>query len=295
MRRIAPLALTGALVVSACTDADRNESIEAMNRGIDHVQQQSFATALKEFDKAVTLYAENHQAWYSAGQVHAQGQDWKAASEAFANAVKHNPKEAMYHYRLGQALYESWKADQGGSLELAQTHLEEAVKLNPRLFKAHWYLGKTYDQKDQPAKAAQHWTEAAKLDAGFGKAFIDLGKLYLKWDFVPQAIAVLEQGTMGHVMDPADMTDIYYYLGMSFDAQQNWAKAVEAYSNAIEKQRGNLDAKLQRGFSYAKLGDKAKAKADLEEYVKAKGSIAGQIPGLEVQAANDMLMRLMSQ
>jgi tetratricopeptide (TPR) repeat protein len=282
------------VAVVGCTDKDRNASIEAMNRGIDLVQQQSYASSIKEFEKAVQLYDANHQAWYAMGLVYGQQKDWKSASEALSNAVKHNGNDPMYHYKLGQALFRSWEENTGGSLELAQTHLEEAIKLNPRLYKAQWFLGKAYYHKDQPAKAAEAWTAAAHLDAGFGKAFIDLGKLYLKWDMVPQAIAVLEQGTLGHVMDPNDQTDIYYYLGLAHDQQQNYEKAVEAYTNAIDKLKSNADAKLQRGFSYARLGDKAKARADLEEYVKQKGSVAGEVPGLEVQAANDMLMRLMS-
>ena len=288
------VALAAVLALFGCADKERNESIEAMNRGIELVQRQSYQTAIKEFQKAVEIYDENHQAHYSMGLVYGQQKQWKEAADALSNAVKHNSKDSMYHYKLGQALFRSWDEGTGGSLELAQTHLEEAIKINPRLFKAHWFLGKAYYHKDQPAKAAQHWTEAARLDAGFGKAFIDLGKLYLKWDLVPQAIAVLSQGTLGHVLDANDATDIYYYLGLSYDSQQNWSKAVEAYTEAIQKQKGNIDAKLQRGFSYAKLGDKAKARADLEDYVKQKGSEAGGIPGLEVQAANDMLMRLMS-
>jgi len=293
-RNLLVAALSAGLALVACGNKERTESIEAMNKGIDLVQSQSYTSALKEFEKAVRLYPENHSAWYALGTVHAQKKEWKAASEAFAEAVKHNGGDAMYHYKLGKSLYQSWEEESGGSLELAQTHLEKAVELNPRLYKAHWYLGKVYARKDNPKKAAESWTEAARLDAGFGLAFIDLGKLYLKWDFVPQAIAVLEQGTLGHVMDPDEVTDIYYYLGLSYDSQQNWAKAVEAYSKAIDVQKGNIDAKLQRGFSYARMGDKAKARADLEEYVKAKGNIPGEVPGLEVQAANDLLMRLMS-
>lgn len=293
-RTVLVATISAALALAACGNKERTESIEAMNKGIDLVQQQSYTTALKEFEKATRLYPENHQAWYAMGIVNDQQKNYKEAAEALAQAVKYFDKDAMYHYKLGKALFESWQDGSGGSLELAQTHLEKAVELNPRLYKAHWYLGKTYYRKDNPKKAAEAWTEAVRLDAGFGLAFIDLGQLYLRWDFVPQAIAVLEQGTLGHVMDPDDVTNIYYYLGMAYDAQQNWSKAVEAYTSAIEAQKGNVDAKLQRGFSYVRLGDKAKARADLEEYVKAKGSVPGEVPGLEVQAANDQLMRLMS-
>ena len=275
-----------------CTNAERNESIELMNEGLRLAQQQSYATAADKLRKAANRYRENHAAWYNLGQVLLQQKKWKEAADALSEAVKYNGRDAMYHYRLGQALYESWDDGSGGSLELAQTALEKAVELNPRLFKAHWYLGRTYHKKDKPAQAAAAWTESAKLDPGFGKPFVDLGKLYLQWDFVPQAIAVLEQGSLGHVLDGEDASNIYYHLGLCYDAQQNWAKAVTAYTNALDKRKDNVLAKLQRGFSYVKLGEKAKARADLEDYVKAKGGVPGEVPGLEVQVANDALMRL---
>jgi len=293
-RNVLGAVIMGFLALSACGDKDRTESIEANNKGVALMKNKSYSTAIKAFRKATSIDPSNHQAWYHLGLVLGEGQSkWKDAADAFAEAVKNHDTDAMYHYKLGQALYRAWEEGAGGSLELAQTHLEKAIELNSRLYKAHWFLGKTYLRKDEPKKAAEQWTTAARLDAGFGKAFIDLGKLYLTWDFVPQAIAVLEQGTLGHVMNPADTTNIYYYLGLAYDAQHNWGKAIEAYTHAIEQQKGNLDARLQRGFSYARAGEKAKARADLEEYVKSKGSIAGEVPGLEVQAANDKLMRLM--
>jgi tetratricopeptide (TPR) repeat protein len=285
----AALAMSG-----ACVDQERNASIEAMNEGIDLVQSQSYETAIKKFEQATSMYRDNHQAWYALGTVYGQQKKWKEASDALAEAVKYSPEDAMYHYKLGQALYRSWEEKTGGSLDMAQTHLEKSVQLNARLYKAHWFLGKVYYHKDEPAKAGASWTEAAQLEAGFGKAFIDLGKLYLRWDFGQEAIAVLEQGSLGHVVDPEDLTNIYYYLGLAYDAQQNWPKAIEAYTKSIEAQKSNSDAKLQRGFSYARAGEKDKARTDLEEYVKQKGTAPGEVPGLEVQAANDLLMRLTS-
>jgi tetratricopeptide (TPR) repeat protein len=283
------------LAAVACADQDQNKSIEHANLAAELYQQKEFTRAIKELRAATTVDPSNHNAWYMLGFVLGQQNDWREAADAFGEAVKYAGEQAMYHYKLGQALYNAWDADRTGrGLDLAQTHLEKAVDLNPRLYKAHWLLGKVYYNDDQPAKAAAAWTESAKLDPGFGKSFIDLGKLYIKWDHIAQAIAVLEQGTLGHVLDPRELTDIYYYLGLAYDAQQSWDKAIEAYTKAIEQRKDNVDARRQRGFSYAQKGDVAKARQDLEEFVKQRGSVPGESPGLEVQAANDVLMRLTS-
>jgi Tfp pilus assembly protein PilF len=277
--------------VASCGNKERNSSLEHMNQGVELAQQKSWARATKELEAATSIYRENHTAWYNLGQVHLFQKKWNEAADAFAQAVKYSDQDAMYHYMLGKSLFESWDAGQGGSLALAQTSLEKAVSLNPRLYKAHWYLGRVYHRNDEAAGAARAWTEACRLEPHFGKPFIDLGQLYLRWDFVGQAIAVLEQGTLGHVVDPQELTEIYYNLGLAYDSQKNWAKAVQAYTDAIAKRKDNLDARLQRAFSFHRMGEKAKARADLEEYVQQRKGSAD----LQLQTANDLLMRLVAE
>ena len=187
----------------------------------------------------------------------------------------------MYQSQLGHSLFET------DDISQAQVHLEQAVKLNDRLFKAHYYLGKIYERQDKPKEAAQSWTTSAMLMPFFGKPFIALGRLYLKWDMVPQAISVLDQGTL-NVKDPGELTDIFYYLGLAFDAQKQYDKSIEAYTQALEVKADNVDAKLQRGFAYANKGDDANATKDLEEFV----SQGGGGNAFNIQAANDRLMRL---
>jgi tetratricopeptide (TPR) repeat protein len=278
-RRGARCALVFALF--ACANHEQNASIEAMNKGVELMQVDSHASAERHLKEATTLYAENHLAWYNLGQVYVQQKKFKEAAEAFAEAVKHNGDDAMYHYRLGRSLYET------NNLSLAETHLEKAVQLNDRLYKAHWYLGRVYNQTDRPQEAATAWTKSATLSPAFGPPFIDLGRLYLRWDKVGEAVSVLNQGAM-HVKDRVELTDIYYYLGLAYDAQKSWNKAIEAYGKALEVKSDNMEARLQRGFAYANAGDKANARKDLEEFVKQGGG--GNT--FNVQAANDRLIRL---
>jgi regulator of sirC expression with transglutaminase-like and TPR domain len=60
------------------------------------------------------------------------------------------------------------------------------------------------------------------------------------------------------------------------------------YTEALELRNDNLDARRQRGFCYAAKGDKAKAREDLETFVKSGGG--GNT--FQIQAANERLMRL---
>jgi tetratricopeptide (TPR) repeat protein len=190
----------------------------------------------------------------------------------------------MYQYRLGKVEWENKNAS------VAQSHLAEAVKLNPRLYKAWYYLGLSYEAADDPKNAAAAWTKSAELNPYFGRPFIALGKLYIRWDKLAEAISVLDQGRL-NVKDPQELSDVYYHLGFAYERQGNWDKAIEAYTSALAQRADNIDAKRQRGFSYANKGDKDNAKKDLKAFVDAGG---GGNP-FNVQAANERMFRLSAE
>ncbi len=281
-------------------DADKRESIEHLNAGVDKVKSQSTNDAIKEFELALRLDPENHLAAYNLGAVYAQSAEakcrqatasaecqqlWDKAMSALEQAVKNNSDDAMYVYKLGNAQFESGKLDQ------ARVSLEKAISINKKLFKAHFILGRVHAAQARPKEAALEWTESARLNPGFGKPFINLGKLYYTWDHFAESTKVLEQGAQT-ARDAEDRAAINYQLGLSYDALQQWDKAIAAYQKSLEDDAGNLDAKMQLGFTYAEKGDKANAKKFLEEYTKSAGS--NEANAFKLMAANTRLMKLMA-
>jgi tetratricopeptide (TPR) repeat protein len=262
-------------------DSNRKESILRMNQGVDFAKAKAFGQAEKELEAATTLHPENHQAAFALGQVYADQKKWEKAIDAFSLAAKHNSGDAMYHYRLGQAYYES------GKLEPARKELDRSLSLNERLYKAHWYLGRIHEAEGRHKEAAAAWTEACRLNPGFGKPFIDLGRLYYDWDFLQEAVSVLGQGAQ-YARDDDDLTNIYYYLGMAYDGLKQYDKAVEAYLSSIRSGKGNVEARLQAGMAYANKGDRDNAKKYLAEFVK----MGGGNNAFAIQAANDRLAKL---
>ena len=121
----------------------------------------------------------------------------------------------MYHQRLGESYLEKEKPN----LSLAQSHLERAVALEDRLYRAHYMLGRVYDQKGEGRAAAERWTKSASMaPTSFGKPFNALGKLYIRWDMLSQAMAVLQVG-IARVTDRDDAADLYYHLGLTLSNQ----------------------------------------------------------------------------
>lgn len=280
-----------ALSVAACGSRDMNASIEKMNEGVEAYNAGQFTAAEKFFLEATSIERDNHSAWYNLGQAREKLDKYKEAAEAFAEAVKISGGDAMYNYRYGKSLVGAdCTPGQDSNISQAQSYLEKAVKQNARLYKAWECLGQVYAQQDQPKAAAEAWTKSASLNPYFGKPFIALGKLYIKWDKLPEAISVLDQGRL-NVKDPVEQSNIYYHLGLAYEKQGSWDKAIAAYTEALNIRAENLDARRQRGFAYVQKGQKEKAKEDLDAFVKAGGG--GN--AFEIQAANEALMRLLAE
>lgn len=272
-------------LLAGCPDKDKHESIELTNQGVEKFNNQSWDTAIQQFKDATHKWQGNHSAWYSMGEAYGKQDKWKDAAEAYQQAAKHKKDDAMYHMRVGQALYnaavkaatnDSGEVKKLGNLSEAENALEKAVELNKDLFRAHFYLGEIYLESDRPKDAAESWTTAAMLNPTFGRPFIKLGELYLRWDMFDEAIRVLSQGAQ-HVLAPEELSDVQYWLGFGYDMKSRMSaaeegtyldKAIESYSKAIDARSDNYDAKLMRGLAYVRKGDKSKAEADLSQYVK---------------------------
>lgn len=253
------IAITAALLITGCPDKDKHRSIEANNKGVQAANNGRHATAIGHFKDATRMYPANHEAWYGLGHMQGKQKKWDDAAKSFEEAVKHKKDNAMYRLWLGVAQYEN------GNLESSQANLEEALKLKPELYRAHWYLGRVHRDEDRPREAAESWTRACQLNPLYGPPFVRLGELYLQWDKVDEAIRVLEQGTQ-YVKEDIDLTNVYYYLGLAYDEKEDWDKSIRAYTDAIDQRKQNVDALFQRGLAYAQKGNKTKAKVDLEAY-----------------------------
>jgi tetratricopeptide (TPR) repeat protein len=280
-----------ALLCAGCPNQAKNDSVTFMNAGNKAAGAKQFEVAVQEYQKAVDKYSDNHAAWYGMGGAQAQRGEWDKAADAFARAVQIADNQPMYHMWYGISLYEKAvkqaKDDQARkenkkpeevqvdlgaiNFDKAAQHLQEAVKLNGDMWRAHYYLGKIYRAQDKPKEAATELSKALQGDPRQSAPYIALGELYRKWDYTDEAIKITSQGVV-NVPGSNEVSDIWYVLGMGYDDKNNWDKAIEAFDKAIESKRDNHKAKFQRGQAYFKKGDYTHAKRDLEEFSKSGGA-----------------------
>lgn len=285
------VALLSLALLAGCPDKDRNESIKASNEGTKAYSQKQFETAIERYQTATKKWDENHVAWYGLAGAYIGKKDWKAAADAMEKAVQAKDDEGMYHMVYGYTLYE--KAIQQAkedtarrenkkpeevapdltnvNFEKAMQHLQQAVKINPELWRAHYYIGRIHRDTGKSKEAAEAFTKAlqsAPVDPG---PWVALGELYRTWDYTDQAIAVAEQGVQV-VPGDNEKSDIYYVMGMGYDDKGLYDKAIEAFTKSLESRRDNHQAKFQRGQAYFRKGDYTNAKRDLEDFSKSGGT-----------------------
>ena len=280
----------GAFALVGCNQA-LNDSKTAANVGAKAYGQKQYDTAITEYQKAIEKYKDNHVAWYGLGASYIGRGDWEKASEAFSKAVAIDDKQSMYQMYYGVSLYEKAvkgaREDQakklnkkpeevspdlsGVNFDTAVQHLQEAVKINGDLWRAHYYLGRIYREGDKAKDAADEFTKSLQADPRASGPYIALSELYRRWDYTDQAIQVASQGAV-NVPDPNEQSDIWYVLGMGYDDKMMHDKAIEAFDKAIESKKDNHKAKFQRGQAYFRKGDFTHAKRDLEEFSKSSGA-----------------------
>ncbi len=295
MPRIVSMVSTLALLtlLTGCPDEARNESIKRANAGFKAQGAKQYETAANEFKEAVRVDKDNHSAWYGLGGAHIGKRAYEPAAEALENAVRLKPSDAMYQMWLGVSLYEATvdkaRTDQANDLkkkkedvkpdlrtlnfDTALQHLEAAVKLNPELYRAHYYMARIYRDGDKPQQAAESFTKSIQSWPRFQPPYVALGEMYRRWDYPDQAIQVLSQG-VEHVMEQEEKSQLLYVLGMAYFDKLDDKQAIESFTKAIDMRKDNHDAKFQRGLAHFRKGDLKEADKDLSEYSKAAGPSA---------------------
>jgi tetratricopeptide (TPR) repeat protein len=284
--------------------ATRTASRDAAGRCIAAYAQKQLADARAACQQAVATWDHNHNAWYALIGVAASSRDWAAARDAAAHAVAARPDVAMYQLYLGRMTYEALIAKARAELAAAQGKqpdqvvpdltavdftdalrpLLAAVKLEPRLWRAHYFIGRIYRDNGHWNEAAGELTAAVRLGPRDSEPYVALCELYRRWDVHDLALTIATLGTQ-HVLRSAD---VWFELGMVHDELRHDADAIAAFTRALAIDPEYAVAKFQRGQAYFRTKARAKARADLEDFVAHPPARSD----FEVAQANKMLLEL---
>src|SRR5678816_2662373 len=173
------------------------------NEGAKAYGQKQYDTAITAYKRATEKWNENHVAWYGLGAAYSGKQDWANASDAMAHAVQTAPEQGMYQLLYGWFLYEKAirlaREDQARrenkkpeevnadltsvNFEKPLQHLQEAVKLNPDLWRAHYCIGRIYRDTGKSKEAADELNRALQSAPTEPGPWVALAELYRQWDY----------------------------------------------------------------------------------------------------------------
>lgn len=266
-----PTTATPAAAPAPMRDAVDPKVVNISNLAVDIAHRaaanKQFERALDYYQRAIAAWPGNHVAWYGRGLVLIQQDDPRAASEAFATAVKLRPDLAMYQLWAGVAAYEVVRTA-STSRDKARAALERAVAIDPALWRAHYYLGRIARDEQRERDAAEQFSAAIRYNPTQQAAYVALAELYRKWDYPALAVAVASIGARELGAVPA-ASDVQYVLGMAQTELGAHAKAIAAFTRALELSPDNHKARYQRGVVYFRHGKHEDARRDLEAFVAA--------------------------
>lgn len=94
---------------------------------------------------------------FAAGRAAIEAKQWQTAIRAFSLAALRDTRNADIHNYLGYAYRHT------GQMDLAFTHYERALQLNPRHRGAHEYMGEAYLMVNDLPKAEAHLAALEKI------------------------------------------------------------------------------------------------------------------------------------
>src|ERR1022692_728341 len=178
--------------------------------------------------------------------------------------LKRDPNNLEAHKLLGRIYLRSLGDLPGGGngsengLKLAIEQYEQIVKIEPDNVDDHLLLGRLYRLNNDLQKAETELKIAVKLDPDSEEAVTTLALLYSDEGDTSHALQVLSS-----VPDTGRSAKLYAALGATYEQRKDYKSAIDAYRQAIQLDRDNLDA--IRGLAENLLND-GQIDAALDQY-----------------------------
>ena len=163
----------------------------------------------------------------SAESLEMQGK-WEQAAKEYHKVLQENPQLPGIHFRVGRLLL-SEPNPPADAAEQAKREFQQELEIDPSNAGAEYVLGELAREAQQWDDAVKHFTRAAKLDSGFGDAYLGWGVALVSTKKFSEAVPPLEVAVKLEPENPA----AHYNLAI-------------AYTRAGRKQEGDREFAIHR-------------------------------------------------
>jgi len=197
---------------------------------------------------------------YKAAEAARRQGNYTGAAEKYVEAIKLEPQNATYYYKLGQCQIKQKPQNVDGAIE----SLTSATKYRSDYTSAYALLGKIYytKKKDIP-NAIQYFNQAANNEKDVNRKVgykLQVVKMLVKQSNYSQAQSELNSIKSQAPGDP----NVLFADGQVKGAMNNWAAAVNSYQEAVDKVKDLPPTETAKyyfglGEAYWNLGQTQKA------------------------------------
>lgn len=222
------------ICVAACApnlELKKRQEEAARNLGEVYYGQKDYTSALREFLKAESIYAEDPYLQNDLGLTYMAKGKPELAIERFKKAIGLNPDYAPARNNLGLA-YIAVK-DWDSAIAAFKEVTEDLLYATPHYPLSN--LGLVCYNKGEYELAEQYYQQSLKLSPNFVTALIGLGRTFIAMGKISQAIETLEKAVEQAPRFGAN----YFYLAKAYTLSRNYKKAVHYYRMVIELAPGS--------------------------------------------------------
>ena len=175
--------------------------------------------------------------------------------EYFEKAIAIEPRYARAHANIGYSrsieVLNGWSGDREAALREAESHIEEAVRLDPTLPQVHFAASLLYRIRRQLDEALAAIHKAIELKPNYAEGY---GSMAMVLTYAGRADEGLEAAQTSMRLNPVNSFFIYWVLGQSYFHLERYDEAAVQFERAVEANPQFLRGHLLLAATYGQLG-----------------------------------------
>jgi len=244
-------------------------------------------TQTDALEEAARTNPGDDKAWMALGQRQFEANEFAAASASYRRATMAAPGNATAWSSYGEALVNASEHDPMPPTALAA--FRRAIEINPRDFRARYFLAVARDLKGEHKGAIDDWLallkdtpSGAPWEADLQRTIEQVGKIN-KIDVAPRIAAIRPAQpatalTAGDAIPGPTAEDLHAAAGMGADQQAALIQSMVArLEGRLKSDPSNVDGWVMLMRSRTTLGEKDKAATALKDAIAANPAAAARL------------------
>lgn len=226
-----------------------------MLRGDSYLDAGKPQEAFSDYNSSLNESPDCAECYNHIGIAYLRTKDYEKARAAFLKTLELDPNHSLAHFNLGQ-------------IHLEVGRLDEAIKENlivldkdPNFSDAYGKLGLLYVFKGEHQRAIDYASKGVTIDPQNANPYYSLGLAYYELNEYQRSLENLSQSI---TLNPA-FSYFFSKRARTLNVLKRYTEAIEDCEKAMALDSANAEAFLFRGTAYGLLGDKNKAKTDLNK------------------------------